>query len=205
MCNKSYDKIIKINFYHFNYNLNKGKNMKKNFIFVFFLLFFFSLNSYSQDNTLVIQKLLDEMEIKRIVDDIDNTCDAKEWQKCRSYFSDEVEVDFSSLVGGGPCKIKSDDLISAWTRGLFPEKQSFHIRTNHQITISGEQAEVFSKGYALNILAIKNGSDLWEVWGNYIHKLKKTNDGWKVTAMKFTVVYARGNEKVREYLPENKK
>ena len=53
------------------------------------------------------------------------------------------------------------------------------MRTNHRVTIDGDRAEVFSKGYALNILHKSTGSDLWEVWGNYNHTLERTSEGWK--------------------------
>jgi ketosteroid isomerase-like protein len=76
------------------------------------------------------------------------------------------------------------------------------MRTNHRVTIDGDRAEVFSKGYALNILHRPNGSDLWEVWGNYTHTLKRTGEGWKCTGMTFVVIYARGNEMARDYLPQ---
>jgi hypothetical protein len=61
---------------------------------------------------------------------------------------------------------------------------------------------VFSKGYALNILRRATGSDLWEVWGDYVHTLERTERGWKCTGMTFVVTYARGNEKVRDFVAE---
>jgi hypothetical protein len=76
------------------------------------------------------------------------------------------------------------------------------MRTNHRVTIDGDRAEVFSKGYALNILRRRTGSDLWEVWGNYTHTLERTSEGWKCSGMTFVVTYARGNEMARDYLPE---
>ena len=76
------------------------------------------------------------------------------------------------------------------------------MRTNHRVTVDGNKAEVFSKGYALNFLHRPTGSDLWEVWGNYIHTLERTDKGWKCSGMIFVVTHARGNEMARDYLPE---
>jgi ketosteroid isomerase-like protein len=75
------------------------------------------------------------------------------------------------------------------------------MRSNHRIAIDGDRAEVFSKGYALNILRRGAGSDLWEVWGNYTHTLQRTAGGWRCSGMTFVVTHARGNEKVREFIP----
>ena len=148
------------------------------------------------------QILVDEMEIRRVVDGIDLATDAKDWKLCQSYFTDEIYADFTSLAGGSPGRMPADDLVRAWNTNLYADKPSHHMRTNHRITINGDQAEVFSKGYALNILRRETGTDLWEVWGDYVHTLERTNQKWKCSGLTFIVAYARGNEKVREFVPE---
>lgn len=62
----------------------------------------------------LIQQLADEREIIQIVDGVDVSVDAKDWTTCRAYFLDEIDVDFSSLVGGEPMYMKADDLVSGW-------------------------------------------------------------------------------------------
>jgi hypothetical protein len=123
-----------------------------------------------------IQFLTDRAEIVRIVDEIDNTVDAKDRTDCRSYFTDEIYADFTSLAGGSPANMPADDLVRAWATNLYAEKLSHHMRTNHRVAIEGDRAEVFSKGYALNVLHRPTGSDLWEVWGNYTHTLERTGE-----------------------------
>jgi hypothetical protein len=142
------------------------------------------------------------MEIILVVDEIDNAVDAKDWQKCRSYFTDEIYADFTSLAGGSPGNMSADTLVGGWATNLYAEKLSHHMRSNHRVTIDGDRAEVFSKGYALNILHRSTGSDLWEVWGNYNHTLERTSEGWKCSGMTFVVTHARGNEMARDYLPK---
>jgi ketosteroid isomerase-like protein len=148
-----------------------------------------------------LQLLADRMEIRRVVDEIDNAVDAKDWTTCRGYFTDEIYADFTSLAGGSPGRIPADALVAGWSTALFSAKLSHHMRSNHRITVDGDRAAVFSRGYALNILASKNGSDLWEVWGDYVHTLERTPQGWKCTGMTFTVTHARGNERVRDFVP----
>lgn len=147
-------------------------------------------------------QIADERAIRYVVDAIDNAVDAKDWRLCRSYFTDEIFADFTSLAGGSAGRIPADGLVGAWQRNLYADKRSHHMRTNHRITITGDQADVFSKGYAFNMLPSPRGSDLWEVWGNYIHALERTADGWKVSGMTFIVTYARGNERARDFVPE---
>jgi SnoaL-like domain len=144
----------------------------------------------------------DWREIILVVDEIDNAVDAKDWQKCRNYFTEEIYADFTSLAGGSPGNMPADDLVGTWATNLYAEKRSHHMRSNHRVTIDGDRAEVFSKGYALNILHRPTGSDLWEVWGNYTHTLERMGESWKCSGMTFVVTYARGNEMARDYLPE---
>ena len=93
-----------------------------------------------------LQLLTDIAEIIRVVDEIDNTVDAKDWTACRGYFLDEIYVDFTSLAGGSPGRIAADDLVGAWSTNLYSDKSSFHMRSNHEVTLEGDRAEVTSKG-----------------------------------------------------------
>jgi hypothetical protein len=71
---------------------------------------------------------------------------------------------------------------------------------NHRITQDGDGAEMFSKGYALNILERHTGSGLWEVWGDYTHTLERLPDGWKCSGMTFVVTHVWGNEMARDFV-----
>ena len=157
---------------------------------------------WAQDQQAQIQRLLDENEIRSVIDGYDVAVDAKQWDKVRSYFADEVQFDATSLEGGEPMVINSDDMVGQWAVILFEEKKSNHMRTNFVIEVDGDTATAFSKGYSLNIMDLDNGSDLWEVWGDYTHKLKRTPQGWKINGMRYDKVYARGNEKAHDYIPE---
>ena len=148
--------------------------------------------------------LVDQAEMVRIADAIDAAVDAKDWALARSYFTDTIDVDFTSLVGGEPATIPADGLISGWAGNLTEEKTSFHLRGNHRITFnSTDGATMVSHGYAWNrmergALPENGGDPLWEVWGTYVHGFARTQDGWKVNAMSFTATAERGSEFVRD-------
>ena len=148
------------------------------------------------------QNISDELAIRLATDEIDNACDAKDWETCRTFFADEVETDFTSLAGGEPARISAEDLINGWKTNLFAEKKTYHQRGNHRIAIDGDRATVFSKAYAFNLLESGEVTGLWEVWGKYTHRFNRTDAGWKCSAMKLEVVHRRGDERVRTYSPE---
>ncbi len=139
----------------------------------------------------------DEMAIRLVVDEVDNACDAKDWAKLRTFFTDMVDVDFTSLGGGEPAQISGDELVNAWQANLYAEKKSFHQRTNHRIEIDGDQAAVYSKGYAYNLIETGKVTGIWEVWCDYGHTLDRTETGWKVSGMSLKVLYQRGDETIR--------
>lgn len=145
---------------------------------------------------------LAEWQIINIIDGIDNAVDAKDWVKARSYFTEIIYVDFSSLGGGNPAEIQSDDLISAWQKNLYAGKKSFHLRSNHTVEVHEQTATDFSKAYAIN--SIDNGpvKGIWKIWANYAYTLVKQENEWKVTGMSLYVIQTRGNDAVRTYLPE---
>ncbi|MFN3227712.1 MAG: nuclear transport factor 2 family protein [Hyphomicrobiales bacterium] len=154
-------------------------------------------------SAITVDTLVDQAELIRIADAIDAGVDSKNWEATRNFFTDEITVDFTSMIGGEPATIPADDLIAGWSANLTEEKTSFHLRGNHRITFhSADNATMVSHGYAWNrmergALAENGGEALWEVWGTYVHGFELTEEGWQVNAMTFTATAERGNPFVR--------
>ncbi|WP_136440827.1 nuclear transport factor 2 family protein [Pacificoceanicola onchidii] len=156
-----------------------------------------------QGDPITADTIVDVAEMTRIADALDGAVDAKDWTLARSFFTDEIRVDFTSLVGGAPALIPAEELIAGWSGNLTAEKESFHLRGNHRVTFEGADAAMLvSRGYAWNRMARggleENGGDpLWEVWGSYAHGFVRTAEGWKVNFMAFHATAERGNTFVR--------
>lgn len=152
---------------------------------------------------ITMETLVDHAEMIRVADTIDAAVDAKDWSLARSLFTDEIRVDFTSLIGGEPATIPADGLIAGWSGNLTAEKESFHLRGNHRITFEADgSATMVSHGYAWNkmergALAENGGNALWEVWGTYEHSFVQTDAGWRVDGMSFFATAERGNNFVR--------
>ncbi len=162
--------------------------------------------AFAQDTgqPVTAETMVDRAKMIRIADAIDAAVDAKDWATARGFFTDEITVDFTSLVGGEPATIPADGLIAGWSGNLTAEKTSFHLRGNHAITFQGaDDALMFSHGYAWNwmesgALDANGGDPFWEVWGTYEHGFTRTEDGWRVNAMTFNATAQRGNAFVRD-------
>ena len=155
-----------------------------------------------QGDRIAGERLVAIAELTRIADSLDAAVDVKDWGLARSFFADEVVVYFS-MAGGKPARIRADDLIAAWSKNLTAEKTSFHLRTNHRVTFDGaDAATMLSHGYAWNrmergALEENGGNPLWEVWGIYEYRYKRTDAGWKIHHFSFQATAERGNEFVR--------
>jgi hypothetical protein len=143
-----------------------------------------------------VQRVLDQDELRSIATGMDDAVDRKDWDQTLSYFDEEVDVDFSSL-GGRPGRIPKAGLIGNWKAALTSEKQSFHLRGDAVVTISGDTATMLSHGYTWNRLTTRKTNDLWEVWGVYEHRFIRTDTGWKINGLKYVKTYERGDPSVR--------
>jgi hypothetical protein len=143
----------------------------------------------------------DERAIRRVADELFITTDLKDWPAARALFSDgPIEVDMSSLTGGGPVRLTADELIAGFRAGLHPGKKSHHMATNFRITIDGDRAEVWAHGDAWNrVVALPPASDLWETWGNYRLSCRRTAAGWRLERFRYYSTLTRGNDAVRTH------
>ncbi|MBW4709071.1 nuclear transport factor 2 family protein [Roseobacter sp. YSTF-M11] len=163
-----------------------------------------SANAGQTGDPVTPDTVIDRLELIRIADAIDTAVDAKDWDAARAFFTKEITVDFTSLVGGAPATIPADGLITGWATNLAGEKESFHLRGNHQIAFeTPDRAIMHSHGYAWNrmdsgALVDNGGNAMWEVWGTYMHGFERTENGWRVNAMTFSATAERGNTYVRD-------
>jgi hypothetical protein len=143
----------------------------------------------------------DESEIRRLTDELFITTDLKDWPAARALFADgPIEVDMSSLAGGGPVQITADQLIAGFQAGLHAGKVSHHLATNYRISVDGDRAEVWAHGYAWNrVPALPAGTDLWETWGNYRLSFRRAAGAWRLDGFRYYSKLTRGNDAVRTH------
>jgi hypothetical protein len=140
------------------------------------------------------------VDIVGAVNTIFDTVDAKEWTAAEALFDDQVAVDFTSLAGGEPATITNVQLVDGWRQGLHAKKQSFHLAGHHSVTVEGDEAKVWVKGYAYNALDAELGGGMWEVWGHYDIRLRREGEVWIATELAFHAWHTRGDEAVRTHV-----
>jgi hypothetical protein len=143
----------------------------------------------------------DEQQLRYLADALFAFTDLKDWASATALFVEgPVEVDMSSLVGGGPTTMTAAELFVGFDRGLHAKKPSHHMATNYRIAVDEDTAELWAHGYAWNRLEdYGGGSDLWETWGNYRLTMHRGPDGWKMDGFRYYAKFNRGNEYVRTH------
>lgn len=143
----------------------------------------------------------DESALRQLADELFITTDMKDWAGARALFVDgTIDVDMSSLAGGGPVRMSADELLSGFKAGLHAKKASHHLATNYRVRIDDDRAELYAHGYSWNRVAeLGPGADLWETWGNYRLTFRKTAGSWKMDGFRYDSKLTRGNEAVRTH------
>jgi hypothetical protein len=140
-------------------------------------------------------------ELRRLADELFIATDLKDWTAARALFADgSIEVDMSSLVGGGAVQMTADQLLDGFRVGLHPGKVSHHLVTNYRIRVDGDRAELWAHGYAWNrVPSLPAGRDLWETWGNYRLTFRRQAGDWRLDGFRYYSKLTRGNEAVRTH------
>jgi hypothetical protein len=142
-----------------------------------------------------------ESALRQLADELFITTDSNDWAGARALFVDgTIDVDMSSLVGGGAVRMSADELLDGFRAGLHAKKASHHLATNYRVSIDDDRAELYAHGYSWNRVAeLGSGADLWETWGNYRLTFRKTVGGWKLDGFRYESKLTRGNEAVRTH------
>jgi SnoaL-like domain len=145
-----------------------------------------------------LQKLIDRNEIIDRVNGIVTNADWRNWKGIIDCFADEVVLDYTSLWGGSPTKLKAAEIIDSWKGLPLGLKMTQHTITGHEVKIREEnnEADCFSSIMGFHYLPNETGNDTWIVRGFYDHHLVKTANGWKIDRMKLTVTLIEGNTEI---------
>lgn len=140
-----------------------------------------------------IRELLDRAKIIETVNSYGMSVDTRNFDWFRSLFTDTVEVDYTAMLGGKPYTVAADELTKKWKALLTSFESTQHIIANHVVNIEGDMAMTRAHFQAHHILINRKGGTSWTVAGYYIHKLKRTDAGWRINYVQLTNLWGEGN------------
>lgn len=147
-------------------------------------------------NETIVQQLLDRAEIADVVTRVATCADARDWAGVRACFTDEVDLDYTSLSGGTSVRLRADDLVAQWQQTLSGFEATHHLLANQLITVNGDEATCFAYVQATHLLPTSTGESTWTLGGTYTYLLSRTQQGWKIRSSTFIVKWAKGNQQL---------
>lgn len=134
----------------------------------------------------------DEAALKTIVESVGSLADTGNFETLEKLYAEEVEVDYTSLVGGA-VELKSPQvLMTEWASVLPGFDRTRHELSNISVEVNGSKATATA-----DIVADHYVNDLfWQVSGNYLYKLEKGAEGWKITSHTFNLARENGTRDV---------
>ena len=119
--------------------------------------------------------------------------DQRNWDEVQKIFNDTVLLDYTSMAGGEPADLASQQIIDAW-KGLLPGfDQTHHQLGNFIVEADTEIAKVFCYGTATHYLENETMLNVWTVVGTYDLELQNMEGNWRISKMKFNLKYFDGN------------
>ncbi|WP_438445078.1 nuclear transport factor 2 family protein [Gorillibacterium sp. sgz5001074] len=122
--------------------------------------------------------------------------DNREWEELQRLFTEDVQLDYTSLTGGEPATIPAKVLMDSWRTALTPLKTQ-HLISNHVIDFENEQqATCHAYFQAQHELPNPFGGSQWTLGGKYRFRLVKQEAHWIIAELTMTAVWAAGNQNI---------
>lgn len=103
---------------------------------------------------------MEKEKIIQIISSIFSNTDKRNWQNVQSGMSENVLLDFTSMVGGNPSSQTPQQITNAWAAVLPGFDKTHHQLSNFQGTIKDNIANFHYTGKADALLVMKYG--LWK-------------------------------------------
>ncbi|HEV3115214.1 MAG TPA: nuclear transport factor 2 family protein [Candidatus Binataceae bacterium] len=113
--------------------------------------------------------------------------DLKDWETCRSFFSDPVEVETTGMEGS-VAQVQSfarERLLKILQRMGPADSASQHFSGNHIVEIDGNDAVCIASSMARSCKAQDGKRAVSFVGGWYTFNLVRTREGWKIRKFRF--------------------
>ena len=135
-----------------------------------------------------LEVLMSKQEIIDIVTRLFVNTDNKDWEGVKGVFAHKVHFDMTSLAGGEPAELTSQQIVDAWEEGLKEVEKIHHQAGNFLVTVNGGQADAFCYGIATHYRSGEEKKVTMFVGSYDLHLIKDANR-WKIDRFRFNSKY----------------
>lgn len=141
--------------------------------------------------------LMDRVEIEETALRMGQAADQRDWDTLVGCFAAEVYCDYSSLTGQEPGRIGAQELVKGeWAPVLGNLDATHHFIGPCTVTVQGDGAIGHAYFQAKHVLANVTGGDTWTLGGRYDWDFVRAEEGWKISGVTMTAVWAEGNQNI---------
>ncbi len=145
------------------------------------------------------RKLIDELEIQRIIARFANSFDLNDWGLMESALADTLTVVYTDLRGDIPHEITAEDYVSAHQQELGPLNTQ-HLIGNLEVEVTGDTATV----RAGSVIYRSLGERYFNTHASYQFGLTRESDrGWLIGHIKQTVLWSEGDPDIQSGIRGN--
>jgi 3-phenylpropionate/cinnamic acid dioxygenase small subunit len=120
--------------------------------------------------------------------------DNRDWSCVRDVFAPDVLFDMTSLAGGQPEKKTPQQISDGWEQGLKPLAAIHHQAGNFQVSVRGNEADLFCYGIAFHYLPNATNQNTRTFVGSYNFHLLRGEGGWKIDKFRYNLKFIDGNK-----------
>ena len=168
--------------------------MKRLICFAFCVLLAACTPMHHRDYYGQLQKLTDQNDITAVANRLFICTDNRDWACVRDVFAPEVFFDMTSLGGGQPGTKTPRQIADMWDQGLKRIKAIHHQAGNYQVSVKGNEADMFCYGIAYHYLPNSTNQNIRVFVGSYDFHLVRADSGWKIDRFKFNLQFIDGNK-----------
>jgi SnoaL-like domain len=140
-----------------------------------------------------ITDLEDRLAILELTARLSLLLDARDWGALEQIFTDPVHWDRTSLFGGEPETQTPAELVAGLRYALGGLDATHHLITCQTTNLDGDRATGTANMQGTHVLANNSGDPVWTVGGRHDYRFERAADGWRISAVTFTVQWATGN------------
>ena len=137
--------------------------------------------------------LLDRARIIDLVCKFAVSIDRRRWDDLASCFADEIEL--NTIRTGRWVKMERAQLIDVLRAAFESYTATQHVSANHQVTLDGDSASVWSTLNATHYLKGAEGGEFQQQVGYYEYHLVR-DGAWKITSIQQFAHWQRGNQQI---------
>ncbi|MCE4266194.1 MULTISPECIES: nuclear transport factor 2 family protein [Rhodococcus] len=122
--------------------------------------------------------------------------DERQWADLHTVFTESITLDYGDLFGGPPTDTPRAVYIKNAERLLGNLDATQHLVSGHMVSGVGDEARCISQVVAVHVKPNNSGDSMWTSGGQYDMRLQRSEDGWRISAVRAIQRWCTGNREV---------